>query len=127
MSPYQVAVVATSPPLNSIYTVQRSKAPRLADIYKTSVPHTLWQTSKSHEGAPPLATQLFQSWSAYNPTYVHFLLDDAEIETFVLEHYNSTVLKAFRDMPVGVMRADAFRCASFSGCAIPGILSAVQN
>lgn len=114
MSPYQVAIVASSPPLTSIFSVPRSMTPQLADIYKSSVPHILWQTSKSHDGAPALATQLVLSWSSYNPTYDHLLLDDTELDTFVLEHYNRTVLEAFQDMPVGVMKADAFRYASVS-------------
>ena len=92
-------------------SVSRSRRPSLDSRSAVSVPQTIWQTARSHEGTPEFGTDLYNSWTRQNPQWDHFFMDDKEVDAFVAEHYNETVLKAFREMPLGVMRADAFRCA----------------
>ena len=52
----------------------------------------------------------FDSWTDMNPAFDHYVLDDAEVDAFVAAHYNESVLAGFRALPLGVMRADIFRC-----------------
>jgi mannosyltransferase OCH1-like enzyme len=56
----------------------------------------------------------FDLWTKLNPLWDHVMLDDEEIDAFVAANYNESVLQAFRALPIGVMKADAFRCARAS-------------
>ena len=94
-----------------IDSVSRSKHPSLDSRSAVSVPQTIWQTARSHNSTPTHGTDMYNSWTRHNPEWDHLFLDDDEVDAFVAAHYNQTVLKSFRDMPLGVMRADVFRCA----------------
>lgn len=93
-------------------TVTRSVFPSLESQTGTYVPRTIWRTGKSREGTPEFATDLYNSWTKLNPGWDQYFLDDEDIEAFVAAHYNDTVLQAFQDLPLGVMKADLFRYAS---------------
>lgn len=93
-------------------TVGRIYFPSVATSMEVTIPRTIWQTARSSQETPHDGVSLFNSWSKLNPAWDHFFMDDEDIDAFVAAHYNNTVLEAFRDMPLGVMRADAFRYTS---------------
>lgn len=95
-----------------VYTVPRAAEPSLHSRTRVSIPQTIWQTARSHQNTPLLATDLFNSWTKHNEGYDHFFLDDSDVVEIVKAHYNSSVVQAFIEMPLGVMRADAVRCAA---------------
>lgn len=94
-----------------VYSVPRTCDPSMDSRMQVTVPQIIWQTARSHEDTPPLGIDLFNSWTMYNQRYDHYFLDDAAVQAFVEAHYNQSVADAFKDMPLGVMRADAVRCA----------------
>jgi tetratricopeptide (TPR) repeat protein len=55
--------------------------------------------------------QIMQSWDRTNPDFEHVVFDDAAAETFILEHFDARVLRAFRSANYPAMRADIFRLA----------------
>lgn len=95
-----------------IDSVARSMEADIGTYARVSIPQTIWQTARSHSDIPRTGTHLFNAWSRYNPGFDHFFLDDDQMHAFVEAHYNSTVVEAFDDMPMAVMRADVFRYAS---------------
>lgn len=94
----------------NVYTVPRAANASVYSRTRVSIPQMIWQTARSHNDTPPLGIDLFNSWTSFNQGYDHFFLDDAEVLEFVREHYNQSVVDAFKAMPLGVMRADAVRC-----------------
>lgn len=92
-------------------TVTRSEPPTLTSRADVSVPQTIWRTARSRRDTPAFATDLFNSWTRLNPGWDQYFLDDEDIEAFVGAHYNDTVLQAFKELPLGVMKADLFRYA----------------
>lgn len=96
----------------NVGTVTRSNPPSLESRTDVNVPLTIWRTARSRQGTPELATDLFNSWTKLNPGWDQYFMDDDDIEAFVAAHYNDTVLQAFHDLPLGVMKADLFRYAS---------------
>ena len=93
-------------------TVTRSENPSLLSRADVNVPQTIWRTARSRQGTPEFATDLFNSWTKFNPGWDQYFMDDEDVEAFVAAHYNDTVLQAFKDLPLGVMKADLFRYAS---------------
>lgn len=81
---------------------------RRKDNYK--FPKVIWQTAKSHNPPPAVAKIMF-SWKDKNPGWDQRLLDDDEVDAFMVQHFNESVVAAFRKLPVPVMRADFFRLA----------------
>jgi mannosyltransferase OCH1-like enzyme len=77
---------------------------------ESSIPQVLWQTAKSHN-APADVAKIMSTWSSLNPKLDQRLLDDFEVLSFMIHHFNSSVAKAFHDLPLPVMRADFFRLA----------------
>lgn len=95
----------------NIRSVNRQIDPELEHRTAVTIPQTIWQTARSHDNNPRFGTELYNTWTKQHPNWDHYFLDDAEVDAFVAAHYNRTVLQAFRDMPLGVMRADVFRYA----------------
>lgn len=93
-------------------SVSRLILPSLASRVDVTVPQIIWQTARSRDDTPELGTDLFNSWTTQNPGWDHYFMDDADVEAFVAAHYNDTVLQTFKEMPLGVMRADVFRYTS---------------
>lgn len=93
----------------AVYSVLRTSQPSVGSRRRASLPQTIWQTARSHVDTPPLAIDFFNSWTAHNPGYDHFFLDDEEIQEMVGSLYNESVADAFKNLPLGVMRADAAR------------------
>ena len=77
---------------------------------EASIPQVLWQTAKSHN-APADVAQIMSTWSSLNPNLDQRLLDDFEVISFMMQHFNTSVVKAFQNLPLAVMRADFFRLA----------------
>jgi mannosyltransferase OCH1-like enzyme len=73
-------------------------------------PQVIWQTAKSHN-PPPAVANIMSTWKDKNPGWDQRLLDDAEVDAFMVQHFNESVVAAFRKLPVPVMRADFFRLA----------------
>jgi hypothetical protein len=79
-----------------------------SDSYK--IPKVIWQTAKSHN-APAAVAKIMSTWRDKNPGWDQCLLDDAEVDVFMVQHFNESVVAAFRKLPLPVMRADFFRLA----------------
>jgi mannosyltransferase OCH1-like enzyme len=79
-----------------------------SDSYK--IPKIIWQTAKSHN-APAAVAKIMSTWRDKNPGWDQCLLDDAEVDVFMVQHFNESVVAAFRKLPLPVMRADFFRLA----------------
>lgn len=74
-----------------------------------AIPRLIWQTCP---GPLPLpAREPVGSWQRQNPEWTHHLLTDEAIDHFIEDHFDADLLAAFRDMPLGVMRADIWRYA----------------
>ena len=78
---------------------------------KSSIPHIIWQTAKSHKTPPRASRKIINSWYKHNPTWKRQLLDDDELLNFMNAHFNKTVVESYLNLPLAVMRADFFRYA----------------
>ena len=68
----------------------------------------------------PLLTACYHhSWRLYNPGWRMQLLDDSDLDAFIRLHFDQAFADAFAAMPLGVMRADVFRCAPAASCPSP--------
>lgn len=72
------------------------------------IPRIIWQTYRTTE-LPPFAAACRDSWVSLNPGWDHRFVDDAGIDRFVRETVPAAVYAIFRDLPLGVMRADFWR------------------
>ena len=85
------------------------------DMFLTSpapIPKIIWQTAKSHDEPPPASKKIMDTWNeTTNPSWTRKLLDDEELVTFMATYYNQTVVDAFKELPLPVMKADFFRMA----------------
>lgn len=86
------------------------KGTSLHDAHADHVPHTAWATSRSRLGLPKRAVCAFRSWQRYNPTWAHIFVDDIDMRGLLAEHYNTSFMAEFDRLPLGVMKADFFRC-----------------
>lgn len=84
-----------------------------------AVPHIVWQTVKTRKYPPQLGSMCVSSWTDRNRNFDHYVYDDSDLDRFVRSHYNQTVLEAFRQLPVPVMRSDLFRCLPHT-CLLQG-------
>lgn len=77
----------------------------------TGIPKIIWQTAKSHN-PPPESKKIMDTWNeTTNPSWTRKLLDDEELVAFMSTYYNQTVVEAFKQLPLPVMKADFFRLA----------------
>mmetsp|Transcript_11834 Transcript_11834/g.13753 ORF Transcript_11834/g.13753 Transcript_11834/m.13753 type:complete len:316 (+) Transcript_11834:118-1065(+) len=74
------------------------------------IPKIIWQTAKSHN-PPPASKKIIETWDKKNPDWKQTLLDDEELVAFISTYFNQTVVNAFKDLPLPVMKADFFRLA----------------
>jgi FkbM family methyltransferase len=91
----------------TVITEARGDDPKKVEA---SIPQVLWQTAKSHN-APADVAKIMSTWSIMNPNLDQRLLDDFEVLSFMMQHFNSSVVKAFKNLPLPAMRADFFRLA----------------
>lgn len=78
--------------------------------FTTPMPRNLWQTHRTHKGVTTMVACANKSWSRWNPTWSHFFLDDESMYQVMAQHYDADFIEKFRSLPLGVMRADFFRC-----------------
>lgn len=97
------------PQKGNVYSVMRAADASPRAFARVSIPQTIWQTARSHNDTPQLGIDLYNSWTQHHPGWDHYFLDDAEVHKFVEEQYNQSVADAFKELPLGVMRADAVR------------------
>jgi hypothetical protein len=99
--------------------VPRSQHISRMDTRSFSIPRIIWQTAKSHFDAPKAGTECYDSWTLNNPAFDHYLLDDDEVSSFVAKAYGAEVARAFDELPLGVMKADLFRCdGAWAWCGV---------
>lgn len=74
------------------------------------IPNILWQTWKTQE-VPPALRKHHASWLKSNADLERHLVDDAQAEAFILEHFGPTVHFRYMTLPQPIMRADFWRVA----------------
>jgi hypothetical protein len=85
---------------------------RTRDGFERFIPLNIWQTYRTHH-LPIEAQECQKSWLA-QAKYAYKLLDDAEIDAFMSQHFDARTVRVFRKFPLGVMRADMWRyCVLF--------------
>lgn len=72
------------------------------------IPKTIWQTYKTKK-LPRPAHQAQQTWKKFNPGYSYFLFDDADIEQYISEKWDTDTLAFYKELHVGAMKADLWR------------------
>ena len=76
----------------------------------TKIPKILWQTCKSST-IPNQAKPLIKSWLDLNPDLKWYLMDDAQCDAFIRDHFSTQFYDMYKSLPFGVMRADVWRVA----------------
>jgi mannosyltransferase OCH1-like enzyme len=87
---------------------------RLDANARHGIPQLVWQTSASAD-LPPPAMRARESWQKLNPGWKLKLHDDSQAERFFRHRFESNwsaVYAAFKQYPIGVMRADLWRYAA---------------
>lgn len=75
------------------------------------IPKHIWQTYESpYEDLSSRIKEYTNSWQEINPEYKYFYYDSKAREDFVLKEFGKSWLDTFTAMPLGVMRADVWRC-----------------
>ena len=82
----------------------------------------IWQIAKLRTGVPAMVACYTASWDHYNPDWTHEVLDDADMFAIMAEKYDVDFMDKFRALPLGVMRADVFRCGAARATAAAGDL-----
>lgn len=85
---------------------------RTRDGFERFIPLHIWQTYRTHQ-LPNDAQECQKTWTSQSK-YTYTLMDDAEIDAFMTQHFDARTVRAFRQFPLGVMRADMWRyCVLF--------------
>jgi hypothetical protein len=70
----------------------------------------VWQTVRSRERISPQGHACMATWRDLNDeSWDIRVMDDAQVDVWVATHFNASITQAFRALPLGVMRADAWR------------------
>jgi len=72
------------------------------------IPKKIWLTYKTKE-LQGRAKECYESWKTMNPDYEVTLMDDDEIDSFIKDNFPESHYRAFKIVPLGVMRADFWR------------------
>ena len=83
----------------SLYEKKRSIPKRIIQLYPKRKP-------------PVLLERLMRAWKAKNPEYEYLLFDNDEMVKFVETNFEEKVVKAYKRLNIGVMKADFFRVLS---------------
>jgi tetratricopeptide (TPR) repeat protein len=76
----------------------------------TSIPKVIIQYWDDPE-PPEDVTRLMETWRSLNPEYVHQRFNDADAQAFLSQHYEPSVLRAYRRAENPAEKADLFRLA----------------
>lgn len=93
------------------------------------IPRNLWQTHRTNKGVTTMVACAYKSWSRWNPSWSHFFLDDDDMYTVMARHYDADFIDKFKELPLGVMRADFFRCVCIhplQSASFPGLLVLIK-
>jgi mannosyltransferase OCH1-like enzyme len=82
--------------------------PVFEEGYKSYVTPYVWQTYKSKD-LPEQAEAARETWISKNPEWKCELYDDADIEKYIKSYWPTKMYNFFKDLPVGVMKADLWR------------------
>jgi mannosyltransferase OCH1-like enzyme len=74
---------------------------------KHTIPHKIWQTYKTTQ-LPEQALKCQATWFD-QPGFKYNFMNDAQIDYFVQKHFDTKIYKAFKMLPLGVMKADFWR------------------
>ena len=74
----------------------------------TRIPKQIWQTYKT-ASLPVSAVPCVRSWKRRNPTWSYRFFDDGELDGYVRANGTAEEYAAFRQLPLGVMKADFWR------------------
>lgn len=75
------------------------------------IPKIIWQTYEiPYDELSDRIKEYTSSWSRINPDYEYKYFDAKSREDFVLEHFGQEWHDLFVSLPLGVMRADIWRC-----------------
>ena len=69
---------------------------------------TIWQTYKTKE-LPKPAKNAMNTWINKNPEWKHELYDDSDIESYILKFWDERMYEFYKNLPIGVMKADLWR------------------
>jgi len=71
------------------------------------IPLNIWQTYKT-DHLPEKAKKCQSSW-IQQKNYHYKFMNDEQIQNFIKEHFNPRILQVFKQLPLGVMKADMWR------------------
>lgn len=74
------------------------------------IPNILWQTWKTQD-VPESLKHHYNSWATSNPQLERRLVDDQDMQAFILEHFGEERYRLFMLLPQPIMRADLWRLA----------------
>merc|ERR1719316_2657591 len=80
------------------------------------IPRVIWQTWKNdgHHNSKTLwverkRAEAMLSWIEHNPTWDYRLLDDDDMETYILNEYGTSFVKTLWKISAGASKADFWR------------------
>jgi len=82
--------------------------PAFEEGYESYVTPYIWQTYKTKD-LPEQAEAARETWMSNNPGWKCELYDDADIEKYIKSYWSTKMYKFFKELPVGVMKADLWR------------------
>jgi len=82
--------------------------PFCSEGYESYVTPYVWQTYKTKD-LPQQAEAARETWISNNPDWKCELYDDADIEKYIKRSWSTKMYKFFKDLPIGVMKADLWR------------------
>ena len=82
--------------------------PFFSEEYKSYVTPYIWQTYKTKD-LPEQAEAARQTWISNNPGWKCELYDDKDIEKYIKSSWPNKMYKFFKELPIGVMKADLWR------------------
>lgn len=76
------------------------------------IPRILWQTAKTKNYINENSNAYnLKSWAFHNPELDIMFMDDDECSAFIKSNFAQSVYDMYTSLPLGVMRADFWRCA----------------
>jgi hypothetical protein len=91
--------------------IEGIKIARIQPIAEPRVVTTIFQTTKSRLDMSPGSIKAHSTWRALNPDHTVFVANDIEMEHYMLTSWPPQMLRFWKALPMGVMRADIFRYA----------------
>jgi mannosyltransferase OCH1-like enzyme len=90
------------------YTYNIFSSEKSLNNTNNNIPKLIWQTFKTKE-VPPELEIAHNSWITKNPKWKVNLYDDADIEEYIINNWNDRMLKFYKNLTIGAMKADLWR------------------